>query len=111
MKPDKIKALLERYYAGETSLEEEELLRQELNIGNDVSKDLLADAELFAMMNALAEESTDQEIDFEGNQTKILSMEPKSSQSEFSWIARIAAGFSLLVVGVSRLDDRESRYR
>lgn len=100
MKPDKIKSLLEKYYAGESSLEEEQLLRQELSAVNDVSEDLMADAELFTMMKALAEESTDQELDFENDSAKIVSIEPKTSPFGLSWTARIAAGFSLLVVGV-----------
>jgi hypothetical protein len=100
MKPDKIKALLEKYYAGETSLEEEDLLRQELNAENEVSEDFMADAELFTMMKALAEESSDQELDFESNATKTVTMEPKKSAFGLSWTARMAAGFSLLVVGV-----------
>ena len=99
MKPDKIKALLEKYYAGESSLEEEDLLRKELITGDEIPGDLKADAELFSMMNALAEDSTDQEIDFDSKKSKIVSMEPKVSPFGFSWTARIAAGFSLLVVG------------
>ncbi|MCK5278476.1 MAG: hypothetical protein KAK04_08060, partial [Cyclobacteriaceae bacterium] len=96
MKQDKIKALLKKYYAVETSLEEEELLRQELNASNEVSEDLMADAELFAMMNALAEESTDQELDFENKHSKIVPIEQRKTLNSFSWTARIAAGFSLL---------------
>ena len=100
MKPDKIKALLEKYYAGETSLEDEDLLRKELNSGDEIPGDLKADAELFAMMNALAEESFNQELDFENKQAKIISLKQNKISNSFSWTARIAAGFSLLVVGV-----------
>jgi HEAT repeat protein len=100
MKPDKIKALLEKYYAGESSLEDEDLLRQVLNTSSEVPEELKADAELFAMMNALAEESTDQELDFETEQPKVISLDQSASQNSFSWTARIAAGFSLLVIGV-----------
>jgi HEAT repeat protein len=100
MKPDKIKALLEKYYAGESSLEDEDLLRQVLNTSSEVPEELKADAELFAMMNALAEESTDQELDFETEQPKVISPDQSASQNSFSWTARIAAGFSLLVIGV-----------
>ena len=100
MKPDKIKALLEKYYAGETSLDEEKLLRQELLSANKISGDFMVEAELFAMTNALTEESTNQEIDFEDSNSKIVSIDPKASPYGISWAARIAAGFSLLVVGV-----------
>jgi HEAT repeat protein len=100
MKPDKIKALLEKYYAGESSLEDEDLLRQALNTSSELPEELMADAELFAMMNALAEESTDQELDFETEQPKVISLDQSASQNSFSWTTRIAAGFSLLVIGV-----------
>lgn len=100
MKSDKIKALLEKYYAGETSLEEEVSLRNELNVNIALPDELKADAELFAMMNALAEESTDQELDFEIEQPKIVALKQRNTHNTFSWTARIAAGFSLLVVGV-----------
>ena len=100
MKPDKIKALLEKYYAGESSLEEEDLLRIELISSDEIPGDLKADAELFTMMNALAEESTDQELDFENKHSKIVPIEQRKTLNSFSWTARIAAGFSLLVVGV-----------
>lgn len=100
MKPDKIKILLDKFYAGETSLEEEQLLRQELNAAQGASEDFVVDAELFSMMNALAEESTDKEIEFDDRNSKIVTMEPVASPTVFLWTARIAAGFSLLVVGV-----------
>lgn len=100
MKPDKIKAILEKYYAGETSLEEEHSLRRALNTDIELPNELKADAELFAMMNALAEESTDQELEFESEGPKIVSLDQGNMLNTFSWTARIAAGFSLLVVGV-----------
>lgn len=100
MKPDKINTLLEKYYAGETSLEEEDLLRQALNSISELPDELRADAELFAMMSALGEESTDQELDFEEEQPKIVPLAQENTLNRFSWTARIAAGFSLLVVGV-----------
>ncbi len=100
MKPDKIKAILEKYYAGETSLEEENSLRQSLNTDIELPNELKADAELFAMMSALEEESTDQELDFEPEGPKIVSLDQGKRLNTFSWTARIAAGFSLLVVGV-----------
>ena len=100
MKPDKIKALLEKYYTGKTSLEEEILLRKELKDNSDLPGDLKEDAELFAMMNALSEESSTQELDVENKQPKIVAIAQEKILDSFSWTARIAAGFSLLVVGV-----------
>lgn len=100
MKTNKIKAILEKYYAGETSLEEEDSLRQALSSDIELPKELKADAELFAMMSALSEESSDQVLDFDPEETKIVSIDQGNTAHTFSWTARIAAGFSLLVVGV-----------
>ncbi len=100
MRPDDIKVLLEKYYAGETSLEEEAILRKSLTTATNIPEYLKADAELFAMMNALTEESTDQEIDFGSVQATKTTPEHKIMPNTFSWTARIAAGFSLLIVGV-----------
>ena len=63
MKWDKIKSLLEKYYAGESSLEEEEQLRNELNNPETLPEEIQADAEMFIMMNALASEKTDLEFE------------------------------------------------
>lgn len=111
MKPDKIKALLERYYAGETSLEEEGLLRKELISGNEIPEDLKADAELFSMMNALVEESTDQELDFENKHSKIVPIEQRKILNSFSWTKNSCRIFIACSWCASLLDDRESRYR
>ena len=98
MKPDNINTLLEKYYAGETSLEEEKQLRNALRSIDDLPDDLRPDAELFAMMSALGEDTSEEEIIIPDEETKVVSLEPKSLS--FSWAIRIAAGFSLLVVGV-----------
>ncbi len=100
MKQDDIKALLEKYYAGETSLEEEVLLREALKSINELDDDLKADAELFAMMDAVASERTDKEIDLEPREGKVVSIDSKSSSFQLGWISRIAAGFALMVIGV-----------
>ena len=100
MKPDKIKSLLEKYYAGNTSLEEEDLLREALKSVDDVPLELKVDAELFAMMRALSEETTDSEINVDEKETRVIPMDPKPTGFNLSWVARIAAGFSILVIGV-----------
>lgn len=97
MKPDKISTLLEKYYAGETSLEEEKELRNALKSMEKLPEEIKADAELFAMMHALEEDTTNQEIDLEDSQTKIVPMDPRSNYT--TWITRIAAGFLLLIIG------------
>ena len=98
MKPDNINTLLEKYYAGETSLEEEKLLRNTLKSMAKLPDDLKADAELFTMMDAFGEDASEEEIEIPDEETKVVSLEPTSFS--FSWAYRIAAGFSLLVVGV-----------
>lgn len=98
MKPDNIKALLEKYYTGDTDLEEEKELRNALKSIDSLSDDLKADAELFTMMGALSEDTAQNDVTVPEIQTKVVSMETKTIN--YSWIAKIAAGFSLLVVGV-----------
>ena len=50
MKPDKIKELLQKYYEGETSLEEEAQLQVYLTNIEQVPEELKADAEIAMMM-------------------------------------------------------------
>ena len=100
MRPDNIKALLEKYYAGETSLEEEAILRKALTSATDLPEYFMADAELFTMMNVLNKESTNQELDFENKNVNTATPKYRIMPDTFSWTARIAAGFSLLVVGI-----------
>ncbi len=99
MKSDKIKALLNKYYLGESTLEEENELRNALKSMEDLPGELKADAELFAMMNALAEDTSDHEIDFPEKETNVIPMNASRSPFTLSWTARIAAGLSILVIG------------
>jgi hypothetical protein len=99
MKSDKIKELLEKYYNGKTSLEEEQLLRDALKTVEKLPEKLKADGELFAMMNALSDDSTEKEIILEEKEPKIVQIGQQHTSS-FTWIARIAAGFAILVIGV-----------
>jgi len=101
MKTDNIKTLLEKYYAGETSLEEEGQLRNALDSMDPIPEEYQADAELFSMIGALSQESAEKEIDFAREEKKLVQLEPKDSTINLSWVARIAAGFSLLMVGVA----------
>jgi hypothetical protein len=98
MEIDKIKSLLAKYYQGETSLEEEQWLRENLQPGEKVPVELKGDAELFAMMQAVENDRTDQEIDLEKQPAKEIPLRPSTNMS-FTWISRIAAGFALLIVG------------
>lgn len=100
MKSDKISTLLEKYYAGETSLEEEMTLKNALKSIDQLPEELKADAELFAMMDALSIDSTNQDIHLKKKEPKIIPIIHERKPNNISWTMRIAAGFSLLVVGV-----------
>lgn len=98
MEIDKIKSLLAKYYQGKTSLEEEQLLRENLSALDALPEEIQADGELFAMMQAVENDRTDQEIDLEKQPAKEIPLQPSTNMS-FTWISRIAAGFALLIVG------------
>jgi hypothetical protein len=99
MKSDKIIELLEKYYAGNTSLEEEQLLHHVLASVDELPEDLKADGELFAMMHALSEDSSDEEVVLDEKPAKIVPIDHQPT-SNITWISRIAAGFAILVIGV-----------
>ena len=99
MKADNIKALLEKYYAGESSLKEEEQLRNAMKPMDQLPEDLKVDAELFVMMNALASDSSEREINLETEPEKIIPITSKSHEFNLSWTMKIAAGIAILVFG------------
>ena len=99
MKMDEIKKLLEKYYAGESSQEEEELLKKQLSTLKQIPEELKADAELFTMMGALSTAASDAELEIYEEPIKSVVSE-RSHIGGFSWFARIAAGFTLLVIGI-----------
>jgi hypothetical protein len=98
MEIDKIKSLLIKYYGGESSLEEEEYLRENLKSMDDLPEEFMVDAELFSLMSALEDDTTDQPIEPEDEVKEIPLNQPKSQN--FYWMGRIAAGFALLIIGV-----------
>ncbi|MCG8307273.1 MAG: HEAT repeat domain-containing protein [Cytophagales bacterium] len=100
MKTDKIRALLEKYYAGETGLEEEEQLRSALKSMEGLPQEMRADAELLSLMHALTSESFEKEFDVLKEEPKQILDRSLKTGIDHSWTMRIAAGFSLLVVGV-----------
>ena len=100
MKIDKVKLLLEKYYAGESSQEEEEQLRISLKSKELLPEDLQADAELFTMMEALSTDSMNKEIELPTEEPKVVRIEQHSQGINLNWTMRIAAGFSILVIGV-----------
>ncbi len=99
MELDKIKSLLNKYYNGDTSLEEEEYIRQNLKSLDDLPDELKAVAELFSMMSALETDTTEQQIEPQNQSVKEIPLQQPKAVSLY-WINRIAAGFALLIIGV-----------
>jgi len=99
MEIDKIKSLLKKYYDGDTNLEEEEYIRENLKSLEDLPEELKADGELFSMMDALEHDRTEQQIEPLPRPVKEIPLRQFKSINLF-WINRIAAGFALLIIGV-----------
>jgi hypothetical protein len=96
MKTDKIKELLQKYYQGQTTLDEEKILREALKSDGALPDEQQADRELFSLMHALSEDGTSAKIDL--SEKKVVPL--AGPQVRFAWVARIAAGFALLIIGV-----------
>lgn len=102
-----IEALIEKYYNGETSLEEEAQL-QDFFFGEDIPDHLLAHKKFFVNQKELKEASSvtfsdtdlfaklDKQLESEKAETKVVSMNTSSSQV---WFYRIAAAVALVLVG------------
>ena len=101
MELSKVEILVEKYHNGETSLEEEKILRDFFINTEEVPVHLLPEKEFFAMINLASEE----EIPFDNfmedleavidNQTTI-SLKP-ANRNKIRWIAGIAASIALIV--------------
>jgi len=95
----KIKTLLEKYYNGESSREEEEILRVYFQ-GDDVSNEFIADKDIF-MFNSQESSEINSLPDLSNeiwenikNQESII--EQKKSRSLNYMMLRVAAGFAIL---------------
>lgn len=101
MKPDKIALLLEKYYSGETSIEEEMELRNALKSIDQVPEQFKPDAEIFAMMDALTSDATDFNVTPDRAEPPVIPLAQRSTGIQYTtWMMRVAAGFVLLAVGV-----------
>jgi hypothetical protein len=101
MKPDKISTLLEKYYAGQTSIDEEMELRNALKPIDQVPEQFKPDAEIFAMMDALASDITDLNVTPDREEPPVIPLAQHSTGIQYTtWMMRVAAGFALLAVGV-----------
>ncbi len=104
-----MRELIEKYFEGNTSLEEENMLRNFLK-DKKTWNDHPEIAEIFAMYQALEEIQADQTVNFQGMASDVKGeMEPlppredpvPSGYIQFRWVYGLAAGFSLLVTGLA----------
>ncbi|MCU0384178.1 MAG: hypothetical protein MUF68_08950 [Cyclobacteriaceae bacterium] len=95
MDSDKIKALLERYWNCETTLEEEQWLRDFFN-GNDIPQNLQHEAQLFRY---LKQQQTVNLHDLSFEHSLKQKIQPKESKlrSLFATGLKLAAGISVVV--------------
>lgn len=102
MNHEKIKALLNKYYEGNTSLEEEQKLRRSLQQEN-LPEDLQAEAALFGYTEAVQQSSPEvdpfKKINFEESNQPVSKTPLKRVNPIYSWSLHIAAGLILLIAG------------
>lgn len=111
MKTEKIERLIEKYFEGETSLEEEEILRNYFQSGH-VADRLQSYRDQFAYSSELGKKEPRKEFDplekinFEesadnSDEKDSPPITGRQLNSKVLWTLRIAAGFILLLVGFS----------
>ena len=111
MEKEDIKKLLERYYNGETDLNEEQVLK-DFFAGDDVPQDMVADRDLFLRLSEMSSCDVDMpddmktrlsaRIDEWGRQT-----EGKRIYSMYRYVSGVAATVLLVLgLGYSILEDR-----
>lgn len=107
MKIEKIKQLIEKYFEGESSLEEEQQLRRYFR-RNDVPDELKHYADQFRYFEGQANQSATidpfAKIEFEEKseaEKRLSEAGERRINFAFTWPLRIAAGFILLLIGFS----------
>jgi hypothetical protein len=104
-----IKILLDRYYEGETTLEEEKILRDFFN-GDEVPVDLAEHKPLFVWTSEERTSETEMTIHLPEEEGKVISLFRK--RPALYWITGIAATFLLLAGYFSLLQpDRNNRLK
>lgn len=99
MKAEEIRTLLEKYYQGETSLEEEKMLRAYLQESQQAEFE--DDRRLFSIMDA--GKTVSSSMDYFLPHQKIAETAPVSGQEKIirlSWATGIAAAMALLILGI-----------
>lgn len=109
MNTERIEQLLEKYFGGETSLEEEKELHEFFQ-QNEIPNHLKSYADQFSYMNALGKPKTDidpfakiENSPFEGRQSRSSNRDRGvSTQSSFiTWTLRAAAAIILVLTGLT----------
>jgi len=109
MEPEKIKVLLERFYTGETSREEEAFLRKFFS-QPDVPEELLAEKEHFRMLLQWQSESPlDESFDLQIMQKISASRKPENQSIGWYALAGVAASVLLvLALWIGNRQDKKS---
>lgn len=104
MNTEKIKQLIEKFYDGQTSLEEEQQLHEYFQ-REEIPDELQSEAAYFQYSATVGEESTSADFDpFAKMEAESSSQRAESSElsnQTLMWSLRIAAGFILLLIGFS----------
>ncbi len=108
-----MKELLEKYYEGQTTAEEEEVLRERMLRG-DVPADMSADRELFLQMEAEKTQCPDASDDLLGRLTDLIDSEAEKERGRhesrkhpgirhLSWWTTAIAACAVLIFGITYL--------
>lgn len=112
----KIRALLEKYYNGESNIEEEKILRDYFNQDN-ITDEFIADKDIF-IFNSSEQESLEQLPDLSEQIWTTLNEQPVEysiNKKFLYWTLRIAAGILVLLASYFLLNDQfildDSKYQ
>ncbi len=103
MKTDRIKALINKYYEGQTTEYEEQELREFVE-DLDLPEEFLVDKEIFKMYEAMAKDTgTEKSFDLAKAEMKLIDNSNRKiiHQIRMNWLSGIAAGFAFLLVGLT----------
>lgn len=109
MAPERIEQLLDKYFDGETSLEEEKELREFFR-QDEIPNHLKSYTDQFSYINALGKPETDidpmakiEKSPFEGRQSRFLNLDRGVStrSSITTWTLRVAAAIILILTGLT----------
>ena len=110
---NEIKILLEKFYNGETSIEEEKLLQKYFAENRDNIDDFAADSFLFANINTedieIPTELTQDIIAKIDNQNKLINLQiPKHRRRINLWTASLAAACATILISITAINFSHS---